>query len=222
MNVTQVGIWLSFIIVPSLLTLLPATRASVLWAVSFTQHALLQTWGSGFHFPALHAGPLAVLLAPLVSCYVAGMVSASCLGVRPKHVELLRDAVRSADAYFRLAAARQPQAAASSTPKRAAEGARTSSGDRPGVPQYGGTVFASSSSLTLEQDLSEVEEEEEECSSSAGAAKVAADAFKTLSMVSQDCCAAGVCAFCMRRGTQWLLRHLQGKHLCGRRCDAFC
>lgn len=192
MNITQVGIWLSFIIVPSLLTLLPATRAGVLWAVSFTQHALLQTWGSGFHFPALHPGPLAVLLAPLVSCYVAGMVSASCLGVRPKHIELLRDAVRSADAYFRLAAARQPQIAASTT-KRAGEGARRSSGDRPGVPQYGGSVFASSSSLTLEPDLSEAEEEEEECSSSAGAAQVASDAFKTLSMVSREWRAAVQC-----------------------------
>lgn len=182
MNVTQVGIWLSFIIVPGLLTLLPATKAGVLWSVSFTQQALLQTWGSGVTFPTLHLGPLAFLLPPLASCYLAGMASASCLGIRPKHIELLRDAVRSADAYFRLAAARQPNSP--STTYRAGDAVRTSA-DRPGVPQYGGSVFASSSSLTLEQDLSESEGEDSSCeaSSSAGTAEVAADAFKTLSMV---------------------------------------
>lgn len=183
MNVTQVGIWLSFIIVPGLLTLLPATKAAVLWSVSFTQQALLQTWGSAFTFPTLHLGPLVYLLSPLASCYAAGMISASCLGVRPKHIELLRDAVRSADAYFRLAAARQPQGISPSS--RAGDAGRSGAAG-PSVPQYGGSVFASSSSLTLEQDLSESEGEDSssyEASSTASTGQVAADAFKTLSMV---------------------------------------
>jgi hypothetical protein len=48
-------------------------------------------------------------------------------------------------------------------------------------------VFASSSSLTLEQDLSESESDEgsHETSSSASTAQVAADAFKMLAMVPQ-------------------------------------
>jgi hypothetical protein len=181
MNVTQVGIWLSFIIVPGLLTLLPATKAAVIWSVSFTQQALLQTWGSAFTFPTLHLGPLAYLLPPLASCYAAGMISASCLGVRPKHIELLRDAVRSADAYFRLAAARQPPGVSQSNRNAGRSGAVG-----PSVPQYGASVFASSSSLTLEQDLSESEGEDSssyEASSAASTGQVAADAFKTLSMI---------------------------------------
>jgi hypothetical protein len=202
MNPTQVGIWLSFIIVPGLLTLLPATKAGVLWSVNFAQQALLQTWSSGVTFPPLHLGPLAYLVPPLVSCYLAGMASASCLGVRPKHIELLRDAVRSADAYFRLAAARQPQglsstATNSNSPYRAGGAVRGSAG--PGVSQYGGSVFASSSSLTLEQDLSESESDEGPgyaTSSTSNAAQVASDAFKTLSMVSSSMLGRGEGALC--------------------------
>lgn len=185
MNITQVGIWLSFVIVPSLLTLLPATRAGVLWSVSFAQQALLQTWGSGVTFPPMHLGLLAYILPPLVSCYFAGMTAAGCLGVRPRHIEVLRDAVRSADAYMRLAAARQPLGPGPS-PYKAPEavGGRRAG---PAMPQYGGSVFASSSSLTLEQELSESESDEgsHETSSSASTAQVAADAFKTLAMVSR-------------------------------------
>lgn len=183
MNPTQVGIWLSFIIVPGLLTLLPATKAGVLWSVSFAQQALLQTWSSGVTFPPMHLGPLAYLVPPLVSCYLAGMASASCLGVRPKHIELLRDAVRSADAYFRLAAARQPQGLNASTTN-----SNKTYRAGPGASQFGGSVFASSSSLTLEQDLSESESDEGAVyeTSTSNAAQVASDAFKTLSMVSSS------------------------------------
>lgn len=181
MNPTQVGIWLSFIIVPGLLTMLPATRAGVLWSVSFAQQALLQTWGSGLTFPPLHLGPLALLLPPIVSCYLAGAASASCLGVRPRHIEVLRDAVRSADAYFRLAAARQP----GNVWPGGARSAGVTGGSGGPSAQYGSTVFASSSSLTLEQDLSESEADDDGYLTEAAASmgQVAADAFKTLAMV---------------------------------------
>lgn len=191
---------------PGLLTLLPATQAGVLWSVSFAQQALLQTWGSGVTFPHFHLGPLAHLLAPLASCYLAGMAAASCLGVRPRHIELLRDAVRSADAYFRLAAARQPALGGGGDNGGSSSYKYPTSTSRgpPGVvdvasQQYGSSVFAASSSLTLEQDLSESDADDmrgaaaagggaaegEHSSSTTSAAQVAADAFKTLAMVRQ-------------------------------------
>lgn len=183
MNVTQVAIWLSFVIVPSMLVLLPATQATVVWSATFAQQMLLQTWASGLHFPHIPLGGLALLAAPLLSSYLAGTAAGTCFGVRPKQVEMLRDAWKNADAYFRLAAARQPGVGPGGAAGRLPAAA---------VPQVGPpSVFASSSSLTLDLDGEMSDDagwgdEEDEGDEPYNGGQVAADAFKTLAMVRGD------------------------------------
>jgi hypothetical protein len=189
MNVPQMGIWLSFVAVPSLLTLLPATRAGVLWAASFTQSALLTTWGSGVHLPRFGWLPgLAALAAPLLSSYMAGNACARWFSVRPKQMEMLRDALKQADAYFRIAAARQPGMGPDDGSNSSSGGGAVAS-PRPVRVTGPPSVFASSSSLNLGLQHDEAWEEEEEEAADSGevytGGQAAADAFKTLTMVGE-------------------------------------
>lgn len=73
MNLPQISIFLTFLVLPSmLLLLLPATTAALHWAGHFGQQALLQTWAGGLHIRPLHPGPVAHVLPPVFSGYLAG------------------------------------------------------------------------------------------------------------------------------------------------------
>lgn len=101
----------------------------------------------------------------------AGLVSASCFNVRPKQIEVVKDALRNADAYFRLISSQQPRQPLA-TPHRppAASGA---------APP---TVFASST-LAVSSLEEECEEAAGESSSTPPGSQAAADAFRDVAMV---------------------------------------
>jgi len=82
---------------------------------------------------------------------VAASAASRCFGVRPKQLEMIRDALRHREAYFRLAAARNPLPPPPAT-SEAGSSRRSSSGSR--RVRAGAApppVFASSGSLTLSQ-----------------------------------------------------------------------
>jgi len=100
MNMPQVGILLAFLVLPSLMLLLPTTRAAIYWAGHFMHQTLLQPWGTVLHVGSFHLHPLAAVLAPLLSGYLAGLCSSLCFSVRPKQIEVVRDSLKNADRYF--------------------------------------------------------------------------------------------------------------------------
>lgn len=191
LNLPQLGILLSFAVVPTLLALLPATRAGCVWSATFAQQALLQTWASGLHFPRLPLAGLAALAAPLAAAYVAAGGAAACFGVRPRALEMIRDALKNREAYFRLAAARTPPPGGDEAPRRAS----TSGRGRRGAPLSGpASVFASSGSLSLDVSREAATDDDDDARPPGGgerdgdgacysAARAASDAFSTLAMV---------------------------------------
>jgi hypothetical protein len=114
-------------------------------------------------------------------CVSAGVAAACCFNVRPKQIEVMRDALRSADAYFRLT---QAQAVGASAPAKPL--ARAPRSTRPLPPPAAGappTMFATS---TLVDGMASYEEEGEEQQELAAtsSSQAAADAFRMVSMVS--------------------------------------
>jgi hypothetical protein len=72
MTLVQRGIWLVFVLLPSLLLLLPTSKAVLVWAGAFVQQALLQTWSSKLSLGHISLGPLGQVLPPVLSGCLAG------------------------------------------------------------------------------------------------------------------------------------------------------
>lgn len=68
----QVCILVAFILLPSLLLLLPASKAVLVWSGAFLQQCLLQSWASVVHIRPLHIHALGQVLPPVLSSYLAG------------------------------------------------------------------------------------------------------------------------------------------------------
>lgn len=72
MTLAQRGIWLVFVLLPSLLLLLPTSKAVLVWAGAFCQQALLQTWADKLSLGHISLGPLGQVLPPVLSGCLAG------------------------------------------------------------------------------------------------------------------------------------------------------
>jgi hypothetical protein len=72
MTLAQRGIWLVFVLLPSLLLLLPTSKAVLVWAGAFFQQALLQTWSDKLSLGHISLGPLGQVLPPVLSGCLAG------------------------------------------------------------------------------------------------------------------------------------------------------
>jgi hypothetical protein len=82
MTLVQRGIWLVFVLLPSLLLLLPTSKAVLVWAGAFIQQALLQTWSDKLSIGHISLGPLGAVLPPVLSGCIAGE-GALCLALDP-------------------------------------------------------------------------------------------------------------------------------------------
>uniref|UniRef100_A0A383VP99 Uncharacterized protein n=1 Tax=Tetradesmus obliquus TaxID=3088 RepID=A0A383VP99_TETOB len=182
MTLAQRGIWLVFVLLPSLLLLLPTSKAVLVWAGAFFQQALLQTWADKLSLGHISLGPLGQVLPPVLSGCLAGFAAACCFNVRPKQIEVVRDALRNADAYFRLT---QAQAAGAAAARPSPKAQRST---RPLLPPAAGaampTMFATSTLADgLTSSYEEEEEEEQQEVATTASSKAAADAFRMVSMV---------------------------------------
>jgi hypothetical protein len=72
MTLVQRGILLVFVLLPSLLLLLPTSKAVLVWAGAFIQQALLQTWSDKLSIGHISLGPLGAVLPPVLSGCIAG------------------------------------------------------------------------------------------------------------------------------------------------------
>ncbi|KAF6266630.1 hypothetical protein COO60DRAFT_7107 [Scenedesmus sp. NREL 46B-D3] len=181
MTLVQRGIWLVFVLLPGLLLLLPTSKAVLVWAGAFIQQALLQTWSDKLSLGHISLGPLGQVLPPVLSGCVAGAAAACCFSVRPQQLAVVRDALRSADAYFRLT---QAQAVGAAAPAEGSQKAQRST--RPLPPSAAGaapTMFATSTLADgLDGSYDEEGEEQQELAGTSSS-QAAADAFRMVSMV---------------------------------------
>lgn len=168
MNVPQVGILLAFLVLPSLMLLLPTTRAAIYWAGHFMHQTLLQPWGSALHVGSFHMHPLAAVLAPLLSGYLAGLGASLCFSVRPKQIEVVRDSLKNADRYFSVTVVQYTPTTRS-----------------PATQDLPPSMFASSSELGSNPAHTQDEGQQQQPQlRTSGNGRLVAEAFKAVALVS--------------------------------------
>lgn len=159
---------------------LDAMGQGVLYALPLLACSIASRSALSRPFPVLRE--MHELQHDLLRHFTAGFAAACCFNVRPKQIEVVRDALRNADAYFRLT---QAQAAGAAAARPSPKAQRST---RPLLPPAAGaampTMFATSTLADgLTSSYEEEEEEEQQEVATTASSKAAADAFRMVSMV---------------------------------------